>query len=82
MTQWLKVPRTGATRTLTRIARIHWHTYINTVTTTLCEAPAQQFITFQCMLSLFVFWDVRVRSVYSNESQRLRMSEFGLYTKT
>ena len=27
-------------RTLTWIARIHSHTFINTVTTTLCEAPA------------------------------------------
>ena len=29
-----------ATRTLMWIARIHSHTYINTVTTTLCEVPA------------------------------------------
>ena len=30
---WLKAPRTGATRTLMWIARIHSHTYINAVTT-------------------------------------------------
>ena len=38
MAQWAE---TGATRTLTWIARIHSHDYINTVTTTWCEAPAQ-----------------------------------------
>ena len=38
---WLKAPRTGATRTLTWIARIHSHSYINAVATTLCKAPAQ-----------------------------------------
>ena len=37
----LKASRTGTTRTLTWIARICSHTYINTVTTTLCQAPAQ-----------------------------------------
>ena len=36
------VAQSIATRTLTWIARIHTHTYINTITTTLCEAPAQQ----------------------------------------
>ena len=30
-----------AQHALTWIARIHSHTYINTVSTTLCEAPAQ-----------------------------------------
>ena len=38
--QWLKAPRTGATRTLSWIARIHSHTYINTVTITWCTTPA------------------------------------------
>ena len=38
---WLKAPQTGATRTLTWIARIHSHTYVNTVTTAWCEAPAK-----------------------------------------
>ena len=37
----LKAPQTGATRTLTWITRINSHTYINTVTSTLCKAPAQ-----------------------------------------
>ena len=32
------------TRTLTWIARIHSHTYINTATTTLCKVPAQLYI--------------------------------------
>ena len=36
---WSKAPRTGATRTLTWIASIDLHTYINPVSTTLCEAP-------------------------------------------
>ena len=31
------------TRMLNWIAHIHSHTYYNTVTTTLCEAPAQLF---------------------------------------
>ena len=34
------------TRTLTSIARIHSHTYINTVTATLCEALAQLLHNF------------------------------------
>ena len=39
---WLKAPRTGATHTLMWIARIHSHTYINTVVaTSLCKVPAQ-----------------------------------------
>ena len=37
----LKALPTGATRTLTWITHVHSHTYINIVTTTLCEAPAQ-----------------------------------------
>ena len=41
MVSMAKTPRTGATRTLTRLARIHSHTYINTVTTAWCEAPVQ-----------------------------------------
>ena len=36
-----------ATRTLTWIARSHSHIYINTVTTTLCEAPAQLLQTLE-----------------------------------
>ena len=40
---WLKAPRIDATRTLTWIGRIHSRTYINTVTTMRCEAPAQLF---------------------------------------
>ena len=36
---WLTVLRTGATLTLTWIARIHSHTYIM-----WCEAPAQLFL--------------------------------------
>ena len=44
--QWLKAPRTGATRTLSWIARIHSHTCINTVTTTSCKAPAQRITEF------------------------------------
>ena len=52
---WLKAPRTGATRTLTWIARIHSHTYINTVTTTWCEAPAQ---LLQKLESIFVLMKV------------------------
>ena len=41
-------------RTLTWIARIHSHTYtlINTVTTTLCEAPAQILQTLEPKLEL------------------------------
>ena len=44
--QWLKAPQTGATHTITWIARIHSHTYINTVTTTWCEAMAEFGIHF------------------------------------
>ena len=44
---WLKAPRTGATRTLTWIAHIQSHTYINTVTTTLCEALCQLLYNFK-----------------------------------
>ena len=37
----IKAPRTGAAHTLTWITRLHFHTCINTVITTWCEAPAQ-----------------------------------------
>ena len=51
LSSWLKASRTGTTRTLTWITRICSHTYINTVRTTLCQAPAQllqidRYITF------------------------------------
>ena len=49
---WLKAPRTGATRTLTWIIRIHSCTYINTVTTTLCEAPAQLLQACPCCIAV------------------------------
>ena len=45
---WLKAQRTGATHTLTWIARIHSHTYINTVTAMWCEAPAQLLFFSAC----------------------------------
>ena len=38
---WLKAPWTSATCILTWFAWIHLHIYINTITTMLCEAPAQ-----------------------------------------
>ena len=42
------------THTLTWIARIHSHTYINTVITTLCEAPAQLLhnLEWNCILKV------------------------------
>ena len=46
---WLTAPRTG---TLTWIARIHSHTYINTATTTWCEAPAQLLFFSACWVFL------------------------------
>ena len=55
---WLKAPRTAATRTLTWITRIYSHTYINTVTTTLSEAPAQ---LLQNLESNFYFEGTRGR---------------------
>ena len=42
----LNALQTDATCTLTWIADIHSHTFINTVTTTLCEAPAQLLHNF------------------------------------
>ena len=48
MVTMAKSPRTGATRTLTWIARIHSRTYINTVTTAWCEAPAQLLVFSAC----------------------------------
>ena len=40
----------AVTRTLTWIARILSHTYINTVITTLCEAPAQLLHNLESIL--------------------------------
>ena len=37
------MPQTDTTRTLKWIARIYSHNYINTLTTTLCEAPSQLY---------------------------------------
>ena len=51
---WLKALRTGATRTLTWIARIYSHTYINTVTTT-CEAPAQLLQILESIFFLILY---------------------------
>ena len=52
---WLKVPPTGATLTLTWIAHIHSHTYkvTSTVTTKLCEAPAQLLFSACWVFSCF-----------------------------
>ena len=44
----LKPLQSGVTRTLTWIARIQSHTYINIATTTLCEAPAQLLLFSAC----------------------------------
>ena len=54
---WLKAPQTDATRTLKWIAHIYSHTYIiNTVTTTLCEAPAQLLHNLQSNLYFEGTW--------------------------
>ena len=49
----VKAQQTSATRTLTWIACIHSHTYINTVTT-MCEAPTRLLLFSTCwVLSCF-----------------------------
>ena len=64
MVTWLKAPQTGAIRTLTWIARIHSHTYINTVTTTWCEAPVQLLFVSACWVfsCLFINYTFTIRT--------------------
>ena len=54
---WLKEPRTGATRTHSHGSHAFTHSYNNTVTTTLCEAPAGlgHNLDFN-----FLFWRYRI----------------------